>query len=102
VTPGRDGVVEDVLALRSAFPDLDLIVADMFADGDKVVARVVTRGTHLGPLPSVPPTARRSAVMGHEIWRVGGGRIVEHWGRFEDLDLLHQLGVLPEPAAAPA
>jgi hypothetical protein len=37
VTPGRDGVVEDVLALWSAFPDLDLIVADMFADGDKVL-----------------------------------------------------------------
>jgi len=33
--------------------------------------------------------------MGHEIWRVANGRILEHWGRFEDLDLLQQLGVLP-------
>ncbi len=35
--------------------------------------------------------------MGHEIWRVANGRILEHWGRFEDLDLLQQLAVLPTP-----
>jgi hypothetical protein len=35
--------------------------------------------------------------MGNEIWRVSGGRLVEHWGRFEDLDLLQQLEVLPAP-----
>jgi predicted ester cyclase len=88
-----------VISLHRAFPDLDVIVADMFAEHGKVVTRVITRGTHLGPLPHIPPTARRTAVMGHEIWHVVNGLILEHWGRFEDLDLLQQLGVLPTPTA---
>ena len=97
LSSGRDGVSDDVISLHRAFPDLDVIVADMFAEHDKVVTRVIARGTHLGPLPHIPPTARRTAVMGHEIWRIDNGRILEHWGRFEDLDLLQQLGILPTP-----
>ena len=98
MSTGKAGIGDDVLSLHRAFPDLDLIVADMFAEQDKAVTRVIARGTHLGPLPHIPPTARRTAVMGHEIWRVANGRILEHWGRFEDLDLLQQLGVLPIPS----
>jgi len=98
MSTGRAGIGDDVRSLHRAFPDLDVIVADMFAEHDKVVTRVIARGTHLGPLPRIPPTARRTAVMGHEIWRVGNGRILEHWGRFEDLDLLQQIGILPVPS----
>jgi predicted ester cyclase len=97
MSPGRSGIGDDVISLHRAFPDIDVIVADMFAEHDKVVTRVIARGTHLGPLPHIPPTARRTAVMGHEIWRVANGQILEHWGRFEDLGLLQQLAVLPAP-----
>jgi SnoaL-like polyketide cyclase len=48
IRQGRIG--DDVFSLHSAFPDLDVIVADMFAEHDKVVTRVIARGTHLGPL----------------------------------------------------
>jgi predicted ester cyclase len=98
VTPGWEGARHDAAALRTAFPDLDITLADLFADAGKVVARVVVRGTQLGPLPGVPPTGRRMAVMGNQIWRVANGRIVEQWGRFEDLDLFQQIGLLPVPA----
>jgi predicted ester cyclase len=98
LTPGRAGLGDDVISLHQAFPDIDVIIADTFAEQDKVVTRVIARGTHLGPLPHIPPTARRTAVMGHEIWRVGDRRILEHRGRFEDLDLLQQLGVLATPS----
>lgn len=101
MSTGPGGIADDVVSLHRAFPDLDVIVADMFAERDKVVTRVILRGTHLGPLPHFPPTARRTAVMGHEIWRVASGRILEHWGRFEDLDLLQQLGVFPAPPTPP-
>jgi predicted ester cyclase len=98
MSTGKAEIGDDVLSLHRAFPDIDMIVADMFAEHDKVVTRVIARGTHLGPLPHIPPTARRTAVMGHEIWRVANGRVLEHWGRFEDLELLQQLGILPTPA----
>jgi predicted ester cyclase len=94
MSTGRSGIGGDVISLHRAF-------ADMLAEHDKVVTRVIARGTHLGPLPHIPPTARRTAVMGNEIWPVANGRILEHWGRFEDLDLLQQLGVLPTPPVQP-
>ena len=72
-----------------------MTLADLFAEQTKVVARVVIRGTQLGPLLGIAPSGRRVAVMGNQIWRVSNGRIVEHWGRFEELDLLQQLGALP-------
>ena len=97
VSSGRAGISDHDTSLHRAFPDIDVIAADMFAEHDKVVTRVIARGTHVGPLPHIPPTARRTAVMGDEIWRVANGRILEHWGRFEDLDLLQPLGVLPTP-----
>ena len=67
---GRAGISDDVTGPHRAFSDIDVIVADMVAEHDKVATRVIARGTHLGPLPHIPPTARRTAVMGHEIWRL--------------------------------
>jgi hypothetical protein len=60
LSTGRAGIGDDVVSLHRAFPDIDVIVADMFAEHDKVVTRVIARGTHLGPLPHIPPTARRT------------------------------------------
>ena len=96
ISQGIEGARADIATLREAFPDLDVSVADMFAEHDKVVARVIVRRTQLGPLPGIDATRKRMAVMGNEIWRVSGKQIVDHWGRFEDLDLLMQLGVLPD------
>jgi predicted ester cyclase len=99
ITPDPAGTRHDVTVLREAFPDLDITLADLFTEDGKVVARVLVRGTHLGPLPGIPPTGKRMAVMGNQIWRIVGGRIAEHWGRFEELDLYQQIGLLPVPAA---
>jgi steroid delta-isomerase-like uncharacterized protein len=93
-SPDAAGTIADADVLHATFPDLDVTLGDVFAERATVVARVIVRGTHLGPLLGIPPSGRRCAVMGNEIWRVRQGRIVEHWGRFEELDLLQQLGVL--------
>ena len=102
VSPGRIVIPQGPTHQETAFQvsnsggeDLDITVADLFSEQTTVVARVIMRGTQLGPLPSIPPSGKRAAVMGNEIWRVEGGRIVEHWGRFEELDLIQQLGLLP-------
>ena len=91
----RDGTLDDVDALHGTFPDLDVTLADLFAERGMVVARVIIRGTQLGSLLGIAPSGGRAAVMGNEIWWVKEGRILEHWGRYEELDLLRQLAVLP-------
>src|SRR5712692_1386518 len=81
-TGGKGGTLRDITAAHHAFPDLDVTVADVFGGSGKVAVRVIVRGTHLGKLPGIAPTEKRTAVMGQEIWRVAGRRIIEHWGRF--------------------
>src|SRR5438876_4898001 len=55
----REDLKTWITMLRSAFPDIQLSVDEVISDGDKVAARGVTRGTHLGPFMGMPPTGNR-------------------------------------------
>jgi|SRR5215213_6730599 predicted ester cyclase len=56
---GIEGARQFAANYRQAFPDLENIVEDMVAEGDKVVVRFKARGTHEGETgkPSVHPRA---------------------------------------------
>jgi predicted ester cyclase len=71
------------------------MIEDLIAEGDKVVARLTTSGTHQGVFLGLSPTGKRVMVTGIEIFRLAGGKIVEHWNTYDDLGLFQQLGVLP-------
>ncbi len=83
-----------------AFPDLAFTVEDLIAEGDRVAARVTSRGTHAGALMGIPPTGGRVEWTGISITRHAGGKIVEQWGEFDALGLLQQLGAVPQPQQA--
>jgi predicted ester cyclase len=80
---------------RRAFPDLQVTVEDLMAEGDRVAARLRVRGTHLGELNGIAPTGRRVDFTGIVISRVEGERIAEDWANFDDLGMMRQLGVIP-------
>jgi predicted ester cyclase len=84
----------------SAFPDMKLAVEDEVAEGDQVVTRWVMHATHKGDLMGIPATGRQVAMSGISIDRVAEGKIVEHWGEFDMLGLMQQLGVVPTPESA--
>jgi steroid delta-isomerase-like uncharacterized protein len=80
-----------------AFPDLNVTVDDVIAEGDKVVIRYTSRGTHQGETGGLgPPTGRQIELEGIAIQRFEGSKIVEFWDRFDSMSLLHQLGLAPE------
>lgn len=85
------------IMFRSAFPDIQDTVEDQLADGDKVVTRITSRGTHQGELMGIPPTGKRYSITAIVIDRIIGGRIVERWAQFDQLSMLQQLGVVPMP-----
>ena len=95
--PGLEGVKQYFSSLHAAFPDVQMDVEEMIAEGDKVVARVSVSGTHQGEFMGIAPTGNRVTITGIDILRVADGKIVEHWGRFDDLGMMQQLGVIPEP-----
>lgn len=89
-----------VSTFRSAFPDLQFEVRDLIAEGDKVVARWVARGTHEGEFNGIAPTGRGIEMTGITIERIEDGRVVEGWTNRDALGMLQQLGVVPTPGEA--
>ena len=99
---GPDAYKKLVGMYTKAFPDLRLTIDDMIAEGDKVVVRWTSYGTHKGELRGIPPTGKETSVTGTTICRFSGGRIAEQWLVWDTLGLMRQLGVIPRevrPAA---
>src|SRR5437763_2855473 len=55
--------------LFTAFPDLHYTLEDLIAEGDKVVHRFTSRGTHQGDFMGVPPTDKVVTMTGIYISR---------------------------------
>jgi steroid delta-isomerase-like uncharacterized protein len=102
LAPGPEGVKEALRMQFSALPDTRLTVDELFAEGDKVVTRFTTRGTHTGEggFFGIPPTGKRVATSGITISRLADGKIVEAWTQADALGMLQQMGVIPAPVPA--
>jgi steroid delta-isomerase-like uncharacterized protein len=98
MAPGVEGVRQIFDMFRAAFPDFRATVLDQVAEGDKVVTRKVFHGTHEGDFAGIPATGRKVEILVIDILRIRDGRLAEHWGVFDQMGLMQQLGVLPEPA----
>ena len=97
LAPTKDGVLEFFRMYRAAFPDLRMDPEDVLASGDKVVARVRATGTHRGEFMGMPPTGKSIDVQLIDILRFDDdGRAREHWGVFDVMAMMQQLGVVPE------
>ena len=88
------GAKRFVAANREAFPDLQLTIDDLIAEGDKVVARFRVSGTQKGFFMGNAPTDKRGEVWGLSIWQLEDGKIREGWGI---LDAMAVMGVLSAP-----
>jgi steroid delta-isomerase-like uncharacterized protein len=56
---GRDGVRKVVTEHRAAFPDWTETIEDFIVDGDKVVTRFTSTGTHKGAFAGISPTGKK-------------------------------------------
>jgi steroid delta-isomerase-like uncharacterized protein len=98
---GLEAAKQAAADYRKAFPDLQVTVEDVIAEGDKVAIRVRFRGTHQGEMEGIAPTGRRVECTGIVISRLEGGKIAEDWANFDDLGMMQQLGVIPKPEQQP-
>jgi steroid delta-isomerase-like uncharacterized protein len=99
LAPTKEGVKEFFRMYIAAFPNLRFDVEDILASGDKVVARVRVTGTHEGEFMGMPATGKGVDVQAIDIVRFGDdGLAHEHWGVFDAMAMMQQLGVVPEGA----
>ena len=81
---------------RTAFPDLQLTIEDIIAEGETVMARWSCRGTHKGDLSGIAPTGKQVTISGVTIARLTNGKLAEGYVNWDALGLMQQLGVAPE------
>jgi len=99
--PSKEGVKQFFRMYLAGFPDLRMDPQDVLASGDKVVARTRGTGTHQGEFMGMPATGRRVDVELIDIIRFeDDGLAHEHWGVFDALKMMQQLGAIPEPPPA--
>jgi predicted ester cyclase len=87
----REEQRERASRLRVAFPDADVTLEDILAEGDRVAYRSTIRGTQRGSFLGVEPTGRRVTVSFLAIVRIEDGKLAEEWGGLDQVDLLRQL-----------
>ncbi|MFJ1707027.1 ester cyclase [Kitasatospora sp. NPDC088346] len=93
----REGMRTAAALFRGAFPDWHSTPDFLVAENDMVVEHFSATGTQLGEIFGAPATGRTVTLRGINVFRVREGRIVERWGRLDDLGLLRQLGLAQGP-----
>ena len=85
-----------IAPFRESFPDVQMEIVELIAEGEKVVGRFRCSATNLGPWRGQPPTGRRfERVDEVYIYRVHDGRITEAWGIEDNRSRERQLGLSP-------
>ncbi len=98
ITPDREGLIQEMTMVRTAFPDLKVTVDDVLIEGDKGVMRWTMSGTHEGVFYGIAPTHKHVVWSGIAIWRTVDNKLVESWNFLDRLDLLNQIGATSQLA----
>jgi steroid delta-isomerase-like uncharacterized protein len=94
---GRDGLKDLFGRLFIAFPDLVWTVDQDVSEGDTIGGRFSWTGTNDGEFRSMPATHKRVTAHGAAFNRITNGMLAETRMIRDDLGLMRQLGVIPEP-----
>jgi steroid delta-isomerase-like uncharacterized protein len=78
---------------RGAFPDIEVVVEDIIAEGDMVAARCAVRGKHTGDHLGVAASNAPVHFTGITMARFKDGKIVEAWNNFDFLQMNRQIGL---------
>lgn len=88
---------------RQAFPDLNVVVDLVVAEGDLVSVRWTAKGTNSAPGMGLPVTGKYVETSGITMFRFVDGAIAEEWTAGDAMGLMRQLGLLggtPSPRPA--
>jgi predicted SnoaL-like aldol condensation-catalyzing enzyme len=83
---------------RESFPDFEMRIVDLVAEGDTVVGHFRCSGTHQGPWQGIPPTGKRFHDIDEVyIFRISDGKLAGFSAVEDNLTRLRQLGFEPRP-----
>ncbi|HET7078095.1 MAG TPA: ester cyclase [Chloroflexia bacterium] len=96
----REGLKQWWMGMRASFPDLHTDSEALIAEGDMVVKRAIGRGTQTQPFHGFPSTGKTFVNPTISIYRIVDGQVKELWWGYDSLNVLMQLGMIPQPEPA--
>lgn len=78
---------------RSAFPDMQIAIEEIVANGDTVVAEVRITGTHEGEFKGLPPTDRSVDIRGMGKFSIIDDTVEECHMYYDSQEMANQLGM---------
>jgi predicted ester cyclase len=104
---GREGARQFFGLWNEAMPDNEIEITNEVESGSMLVQEGIFRGTHTGNLATpdgqqIPPTGRRLEASYCDVFEFSGDQIVNEHLYFDQVDMLVQLGLMPQPEAAAA
>jgi predicted ester cyclase len=103
---GRDATTDYAMSWINAFGDARFILQHELEAGDWIVQEGIFEGTHTGPLATpageIPATNRQLRGRCVQILRIEDGAVADTRLYFDQMDVMTQLGLMPEGAAATA
>jgi len=94
---GPDGVREAIEMVLSAFPDMQVKLEAVVAEGDRIAVRNSITGTHDGEYMGIEPTGEEVETMVVAFQRIEDGRLIEERQLVDRLAMLQQLGAVEPP-----
>jgi len=105
---GRDRVLVVLEDVYNTFPDWKIEVVEIATEADNVVVRCRVSGTHRGVarlpvnggmLAGVKPTGKHFEALHIHWYKLGDGKIVDHYATRDDIGMMVQLGLLTRRGA---
>jgi predicted ester cyclase len=91
---GLATVEEWITSTKRGISNIAYRLDSVVGQGDEAVCRVQLTGTHTGELFGAPATGNAIDVMIMDWVRISDdGKVAEHWGAFQEGQLMAQLGV---------
>jgi predicted ester cyclase len=87
----KEGLKQFAGKILEAFPDKRYTVEVIIAQGEKVIVRMVVKGTHKGMFFGNSPTGISIDVTLYRQYRLVDGKIVEHRGWIDMVTMLRQI-----------
>lgn len=103
---GADAATEYAMSWLRAFPDAKATIENEIEAGDWVIYELTFRGTHkealISPEGEIPATNKAITSRAAQIVRIENGKTAEEHLYWDQVEILTQLGLIPEPQAATA
>jgi predicted ester cyclase len=94
--PGPGGYIA-ILTFVTEVLQIRYELDDIVTAGDTVAVRATAHGVNAVSPQGIEPTGRPYAMKTAHFFRARDGRLCEHWGIRDELDVLFQVGALAPP-----